>query len=156
MNNQLYVFIIVIIIFGYFYVKISLKTKDTVQILQGNLQKITDDTLHEKHPIIINDKVIDSKELLNSLFKYQYSFVQYFELEKETELENTHKYLILHNTSDNDIDIVIQSPTGKHPPIDINLPSYNVMVLPYKWTILSNGSLYGILLNDFVHRFFHR
>ena len=156
MNNQLYVFTIVIIIFVYFYVKISLKTKDTVQILQGNLQKITDDTLHEKHPIIINDKVIDSKELLNTLFKYQYSFVQYFELEKETELENTHKYLILHNTSDHDIDIVIQSPTGKHPPIDINLPSYNVMVLPYKWTVLSNGSLYGILLNDFVHHFFHR
>lgn len=154
MYNKFFIFFVVMIII-LFYVKISLKTKDDVQILQGNLDKITDNTLYEKYPIIINDKIIDSKELLNTLFKYQYSFVQYFELEKETELLNTHKHLILHNLSDIDIDIVIKSPTEKHPPIDINLPSYNVIILPYKWTVLSNGQLYGILLNDFIHRFFH-
>lgn len=147
--------IIIVVIIFLFYIKISLKTKDDVQILQGNLDKMTDNTLYEKYPIIINDKVIDSKELLNTLFKYQYSFVQYFELEKETELINTHKYLILHNISDIDIDIVIKSPTEKHPPIDINLPSHNVIILPYKWIILSNGQLNGILLNDFIHKFFH-
>lgn len=154
MYNKLFIFFVLIII-GLFYVKISLKTKDDVQILQGNLDKITDNTLYEKYPIIINDKIIESKELLNSLFKYQYSFVQYFDLEKETELKNTHKYLILHNISDNDVNINIQSPTNKHPPININLPSYNVIILPYQWKILSDSSLHGILLNDFIHRFFH-
>lgn len=154
MYNKLCMFFVVIIMI-FLYVKLSLKTKNDVQILQGNLTKITDNTLYEKYPIIINDRVIDSKELLNTLFKYQYSFVQYFEFEKETELKNTHKYLILHNILEEDVHIVIKSPTNKHPPIDINLPSHNVIVLPYKWTVISNLSLHGILLNDFVHRFFH-
>ena len=154
MYNKFFIFF-VLIITSFFYVKISLKTKDDVQILQGNLDKITDNTLYEKYPIIINDKIIESKELLNSLFKYQYSFVKFFDLEKETNLKNTHKYLILHNISDNDVNIIIQSPTNKHSPININLPSYNVIILPYKWKILSDSSLHGILLNDFIHRFFH-
>lgn len=147
--------LIILIFFIYFYVKSSLKTKDYVEILQGDLVKITDNTLYEKQPIIINDKIIDAKELLNSLFKYQYSFVKTFELEKETELFNTHKFMILHNISENYVEILITPPTGKHPPIELNLPPHNVIILPYKWSILSNSSLDGILLNDFIYRFFH-
>ena len=164
--NASYVTIVLaatLVVLGW-YARVYMKTNDDFQIIQLNLSQITDDHLNEKYPILIEDKVVDISTLLISLFKYQYVFKKEFVLNPNTTaFQNVQKYIVLHNASDSDAKISIRPPTKSSPKtaeavkLHTVIPPYNVLILPYKWVIsIDAQQLNGYLLNDFIHRFFHR
>jgi hypothetical protein len=141
---------IIVIVCSYAY--LSLRPRTDFQIIQSNLSKLTDSTLHEKYPILINDQVVNAEDLCDSLFKYQYFFKKTHKLEINKTRKNFSKYLILHNT--NKCDVNIKLCNNIH--VDIIIPPYNVLVVPYSWSVSdSDNELNCIQLNDFVHFFFN-
>lgn len=147
--------IVLLLSFVVFYINACLKTKSSFQILQSSLDKISDNTLYEKFPIVIEEQVVDSKALLNSLFKYQFTFSKFDSLEPNHEFFNNNKFLILHNRSESTSQIIIKSPSKKYPPVNIDLPSHYILIVPYKWSVLTTSDkLHTIMLNDFVHYIF--
>lgn len=154
------VLIAVVFVFRW-YIRAHLRVKHDFQIIQLGLSQITDEHLYEKYPILIQDEIIDASTLLVSLFKYQYVFKEDITLDTNTRpIKNTHKFMVLHNRSDNDAAVSILPPTNHEQegdPIKLKttVPSYNVLILPFKWHI-ANGdvSLHGYVLNDVIHRMF--
>lgn len=137
------------------YVHFSLKPKNDVQILQATLQNITDSVLYEKYPIVIHDQLVDAEALTRTLFKYQFAFSRVMHLAKSEKHTSSHKFLIAHNNqSTSNMTINITSPSTKHPPVDVLLPPYAVLIVPYKWTISCDTDTSFILLNDYIHALF--
>lgn len=168
-DRRVLIIIMIAIALMLLYVHYAMKPKNEINIIQIGLHSITDSTLYEKQPIIIEDRVVDVKDVVNTLFKYQYVYKSEFLLEPDSKIyTNTQKFMIVYNPSEqDDAYVTIASPNQSDtiPSIDMILPANNILILPYKWTIVCNReneeathshSLQVILLNDLIHRFFHR
>lgn len=143
---------VAIIICAYIY--IYLKPKEDFQILQSNLNNITDNVLYEKYPIIINDAVINAEDLLSTLFKYQYVFNKHVVLDENVDLINYTKFLVVHNKNSAVCYFDVSNPPMYSTKITLMLPPFNVMVLPYRWKLYNtNHKLHCIELNDLIHFF---
>lgn len=139
--------IIIIVAYTYLY----LKPKTDFQILQANLNNITDDLLYEKYPIILHDQIVNLDDIVSSTFRYQYVFKKDKVVEKESEMCNRHKYMILQNVQTEECSLEIMSPK-KTVNTSIIIPSFNVVIIPYKWCIKDNTfPLKCILLDDLIH-----
>ena len=152
------------------YAHYAMKPKQDVNIIQTNLDRINDNTLLEKQPIVIEDKIVNVTDLLGTLFKYQYLFKTDSLLKPDSGVQlNTYKYMIVYNTSAEDDAYVTLTPPKsireKYPSIELILPPNTVVILPYLWSIeptegdeknTHSHLLQVILLNDLFHRLFHR
>lgn len=145
-----YICIIIIVVA---YVYLYTKPKNDFQLIQSTLNNITDDYLFEKYPIIIHDKLVNIDDLTDSLFKYQYLFKTYSIIDAHTTLQNRYKFMIIHNTNEEDCHFNLTNPSKKYT-INTMLPSYNIAIIPFKWH-LSDISLHlkSVLLNDLIHSF---
>jgi len=141
-----------IIVIG-FYVHLLMKPKKDFQILQSQLANLSDNELHEKYPIVIEDNIVNAEDLLYSLFKYQYVFKKFNKFKKNNEVKNHAKYLLLHNTNEEDTVVIV---TNIDKSVSINLSPYSVMIVPYSWHVESQKDISSIELRDFVHYFFDR
>lgn len=139
---------IVIILLILFYFQCSLKKKTDIQILQTSLNNFSDSLLYEKYPILIYDKIVNSKDLLSTIFKYQYTFKK----EEKYELYNKNRFLIIYNNNDKDITISISNKNDIY--VDIKLKQNNVIILPAFWYYKLSDDIELIGLNDFVHWFY--
>ena len=143
------------------YIKAYLQTKSAFQLIQVGLDRVTDEHLREKYPILIEDKVVDVSTLLLSLFKYQFVFRSDTVMKSDPRfVRNRHKYMVLQNVSaDTDATVTIRSPNDtddKALQLETIVPPHNVLILPYMWRLANSGSveLRGFLLNDLTHRMF--
>jgi len=152
---MLTVLLILIIFSSYIY--ILLKPKTDFQIIQSSLNNISDTTLYEKYPVVINDNIIDANDLLSTLFKYQYLFRKAFTVTQAYTMINYSKFLIIHNIDNNNECIVnVSNPHRYTNNVDVILYPFNVLIIPYKWKINTNAcNLRCIQLNDFLHYLFN-
>lgn len=143
---------IVVIICSYAY--LSLRPRNDFQIIQSQLSKLSDSILFEKYPILVTDKLVNKEDLCDSLFKYQYFFKKVYMLEMNKTKRNFSKYMVLHNTNDSDANIQICNTKGIV--VDIIIPSFNVLIMPYMWSVVNGDKdIQCMQLNDFVHFFFN-
>lgn len=136
------------------YVYVTLKTKNDFQIIQASLHNLNDDMLYEKYPICINDKIINSQDLLQSLFKYQYIFVNHFTEQQPFHKVNNSKFLVIHNDHSESCDLFVSSPNKRTDRVRFILPAHNVLILPYLWSVSTEENecrVKGTSLNDFTH-----
>ena len=153
---------VVVLICAYVYV--VLKPKQDFQIIQTSLHNITDDMLYEKYPICINDRVINVSDLLQSLFKYQYVFKSQHGLTQPFHKTNHAKFLVIHNDHEEQCELEISNPKKSTAGVQMILPAYNVLILPYLWSVSTTHSdndnnvtrnLRCISLNDLTHFLFN-
>jgi hypothetical protein len=157
---------VVVLICAYVYV--VLKPKQDFQIIQTSLHNITDDMLYEKYPICINDRVINVSDLLQSLFKYQYMFKSQYGVTQPFHKTNHAKFLVIHNDHEGQCELEISSPNKNTTGVQMILPAYNVLILPYMWSVSittttthsdndnnDTCNLRCISLNDFTHFLFN-
>lgn len=117
------------------YVYVVLKPKNDFQIIQTSLSNITDDMLYEKYPICINDRVINVCDLLQSLFKYQYVFKNQYGMTQLFQKTNYAKFLVIHNDHEDQCELEISSPNRSTEGVHMIIPAYNVLILPYMWSV---------------------
>ena len=152
MQTMIVYLAIVVIICSYAY--LSLRPRNDFQIIQSNLDKLNDSVLYEKYPILVNDKLVNIEDLCDSLFKYQYICKKVYELELNKTKKNYSKYMVLHNIMDEDVNIQICNPRGTI--VDIIIPSFNVLIMPYMWSVVNGDhTIKCMQLNDFMHFFFN-
>ncbi len=72
--NMKYLVIIVVVLFLIMYVQGLKKIPNNFTLIQVDLKNIHADIIHEKQPILIYDKIVDPKELMNTVFKYFFIF----------------------------------------------------------------------------------
>ena len=163
-DKRVLIALLVMFILALIYAHYAMKPKQEVHIIQTSLDRISDDTLFEKQPIDIDDQIVNVTDLLGTLFKYQYLFKKDMLIEANSDAYlNTHKYMIVYNTSnEKDAFVVLTPPKSirdRYPSIDMILPPNNVLILPYLWSIepsKDSHTLQIILLNDLFHQLFHR
>ena len=139
-DKKVLIALLVMFILALVYAHYAMKPKQEVHIIQTSLDRINDNTLFEKQPIVIDDQIVNVTDLLGTLFKYQYLFKKDTLLEANDEVYlNTHKYMIVYNSSnENDAYVVLTPPKAirdRYPSIDMILPPNNVLILPYLWSI---------------------
>lgn len=69
-SNFLICTILILLIF--LYLQYYLKFNDGYDIIQVNLDKVNDNILYEKKPVIIYDQIFKIQDILKTLFKYTY------------------------------------------------------------------------------------
>lgn len=140
------------------------KTKDDYTIVQSYLEKINIDTLHDKHPIVIYDRIKDPKTLLKSLFAYSYISASYRMSKHEHIYQTKSKYTLIYNdVSDTLVNLIspkykskiaLGKPLeGQNPDIQyitIKLKQNQVAVLPIMWYYMVDKPCKTIALDDFI------
>jgi hypothetical protein len=144
------------------YIQHYRKHNTAYKIIQSSLDKIDINTLYERYPIIISDKIVDPTKLIDTLFKYSYAF-------KAIRTQNgspipyrtLNKYLIIYNIK-NDIDINIISPfyqkdfhnnttalaNSNVEYVTIKLKKQQVLILPSYWLYQTMQPHHTIAFND--------
>lgn len=152
---------VAMIVLAWWYVRAHLKPKSDFQLIQVGVDRVTDEHLREKYPILIEDRIVDASALLTSLFKYQFVFRTETVMKPDPRfVRNRNKYMVLHNASaDTDAAVTLRSPNdtdNKALKLDTIVPPHNVLIVPYKWRVANTGEveLQGYLLNDLIHRMF--
>nr|QOI90378.1 hypothetical protein HWQ62_00241 [Pyramimonas orientalis virus] len=143
---------IIVIICSYAYM--SLKPRSDFQIIQSQLCNVYDSVLYEKYPILLNDKLVNVEDLCGTLFKYQYVFKRVSVHSKNEIMKSYSKFVVLHNNTTVDTNITLSNPKGSQ--VNMIVPAYNVLIVPYLWGISGNDQgMDCIHLNDFMHFFFN-
>jgi hypothetical protein len=94
-TKTLIIIIIILIILIYFHYYNNYK--NDYNIIQIYLDKINLSTIYEKYPIVIYDKIIEPKKLLNTLFAYSYIFKSEAKIKPIMPTYNRSKHMILWN-----------------------------------------------------------
>lgn len=141
-------------------------------LIQTFLSNLTPELLYERNPIIIYDALATPKDLLKTIFKYQYLIQQ-----ENTTLENSiiaikSKFSLVFSTNVEKATIKLINPmflssfkwkTVKRQRltdtdinstnvsyIDIQLKKHQVMILPPHWIIQSSSKLNKIDIDDII------
>lgn len=105
----LIVFIIILIIS--IYINYDLKYNDNFQIVQLSSNKINQDILYEKYPIIIEDKINDMDDFINVVMPYEKIYKNKFIYNKKNNVnQNLTNYLLIHNSNITPIEVYISHP----------------------------------------------
>ena len=144
------------------YIQSYLKPKYEYTIIQTFLDKITGDTLLDKYPILIYDRLQDPRSLLHSLFAYTYLFDTYSTITPITPFRAKSKYTLIFNDN-NDIAVHLISPKFQVDPkqpldkqnsnvqyITISLKKRQVLILPMHWHLASASPFKAIMLDDIL------
>ena len=157
-------FLVVIILLIVIYTQYYMKYNTTYRIVQAPLNKVDENLLYEKYPIVVADRVVKPESLLSTLFKYKY-LTNTFEMRPGSQNPYfvLNKYTIIYNNVE-DIDINIIAPQyrnefkGFKSNIDINstqvqyvtikLKKQQIIILPAFWIYQANLPHTVISLND--------
>lgn len=143
------------------------------RIIQTQLHNIDDKVLYEKYPIIIQERIVHPDRLLNTLFKYMYSFKERCMVKGSDLVYMTpHKFSLIYNEHA-DMDVNIISPVFKSAfapfvtyqkcmprsqtttldrssveYITIKLKQKQVIILPYSWLYQTTKDHSVMFIND--------
>lgn len=167
--NILVIFAIIIVVFA--YIKLYMKPKNHLELLQVNLSNFNSSMLIEKQPILIFDKVVHPQHVIDIFFKYMYHLSNSTKTKGEY-VQNLSKFAVIHNDTDEVQQISIQKYKSKttsssknmffstiehHKAIEtinIKLPEKNILIIPYLFSIKTDQSIPITYLSDFIHVFF--
>jgi len=164
--------VIIVILIVLIYIHYYNNYKSDYNIIQTYIDKVDINTVYEKYPIVIYDKIIDPKELLKTLFAYSYVFKNEQKIRPIMPTYNKSKHMILWNP-DNDILINIINPKyirnikwqkknkykiatqplselNEVQYITIKLKTNQVLILPAFWIYQCDNYTHIIQLNDFL------
>ena len=173
-------FIILIICIAHLYINLYLKPKKDFEILQSNLQNFKEDMLYEKLPFVIFDDIVNANDILNSIFKYQFSLKKKINYGKtEPIIKNKSKYVVIHNNDHNDLIVYLNLPLIRNDSekkyknnfydiitfdndanlftesmVSVILKPFNIICIPCFWCFqmnISNNNIPVFFLNDFIH-----
>ena len=89
---------IIVILVLLVYTQYYMKHAPGYKILQSSLTNIDINTILEKQPIVITERIVNPLHLTNTLFKWTYAFQQTHVIkEPHVVICSHHKYTILHN-----------------------------------------------------------
>ena len=115
--------IFIIILFISIYINYDLKYNNNFQILQLSSNKITQDILYEKNPIILEDNINDIEDFINVVMPYEKIYKNKFYFDKNNNVnQNLTNYLLIYNSNSTPLDIYIAHPKNK---IQFNWTSSN-------------------------------
>lgn len=164
--NLLTLFILICIVC---YISIYTKPKKHIEILQSDLSSLKTEFLLEKQPLIIYDKIVDPLEVIQSTFKYLYTFKIHKSLTANHIYQSNSRYALIHNPSDEDLTITLLKKNVKknhlnlfytfignefkenENTITIILKPYNMIAIPYLYMMQCEQSLNVHFLNDMFH-----
>lgn len=162
--------ILVIVLIVFLYVQYYAKYNTSYKILQTKLSNIDVNTLYEKYPIIIEDRLVRANTLTSTLFRYSYTS-QSNTIQKGSPFVNLalNKYTIIYNIQ-SDMNINVISPfykkdftyayannlfrsvtplaESKVEYVTIKLKKQQVLILPMYWSYQTELPHHTIILND--------
>ena len=107
----IFIFVLILII----YIKYDLKYNKKTELLQFTSDKITQDILFEKSPIIIEDKINNILDFIGSVISNEFfhknniKFNDIYKINK-----NLSTYMIIHNNNKDIINVYISNPNNKN------------------------------------------
>lgn len=147
------IIVLIIVIYVLHYTKVN----DSYNITQTYIENLTPEILREKHPIIVYDMVPSLKELLKTLFAYEYIFSTNKIAKDDTLIVNKSKYMLLHNIQNHTIDVDIVSPKYAKVSnkkdislVTIKLKPNQLLILPFRWIYHTTAEIYVTVLDDLV------
>lgn len=164
---QIITFILILIIIC--YIIVYTKPKLTTEIIQGSIGHITPELFLEKQPVLIYDKIVNLQDVIDSSFKYLYTFTQTHSVIKDNVYQSNSRYTLIHNTGAEDLFVCINKSRRKHnhlnafysclhkdtfdesKRIEIPLSSHNVLVVPYLFLFKVSETVTVTFLNDIAH-----
>mgnify|MGYP001296450251 CR=1 FL=1 len=176
----LIIFIIILIII--IYINYDFKINKDFQILQLSSNKIVQDILYERNPIIIEDSINNIDDFINVMLSYEKTYKNKFSYHKKNNVnQNLTNYLLLYNSNNKPVDIYISHPRNRYKFnwtssnsnnylvsnyivtnynninntqfVKITLRPKQTIILPKFWLFSINGSLTLISLFGFINYF---
>jgi hypothetical protein len=122
----------------------------TPELLQPQLEDLTQDLLHMRKPIVLAERIVDHRELLSRSFKYEYAFA--IDTYNDAPRATTAKYTVV---------FAKQTPRGHalvdllHPPtgrvLRVRLYDDQTLVLPPHWAYRPDQAVHEWALYDALH-----
>jgi hypothetical protein len=170
--------VIAIILFCILYLSYYAKYTNEFDIIQVFLDKVSPDILYERQPIVIYDSLANPKDLLNTLFKYQYLFQREYDTPTETGVAVKSKFSIIYSSQNEQVVIKLIHPkynsdfkwySSQHQRlsttdinttniqyIDVQLKKNQVMLIPSHWIVHADVSLHKIDIDDVASYIYFR
>lgn len=139
MNKLVLVLVALVVVI---YLRYYLSSNPEFQIIQASLDRIQPKHLFEKNPVIIEEQIVDPLILLNTLFKYLYTFKRVSQPIPNVFLQNKFKFCIIWpTTTASDVKIMHPRDRKKEKPmiLDIKLKRNQCLILPLHWWYKTNG-----------------
>ena len=136
----------IIMLLCFVYLQSYLAVKDDYTILQTWLEKVTPDTLADKHPIVIFDQVVRPDQLLSTLFAYMYVSVVKTKHNSKHVIRNRARYALLFSERATHVNLISpkykkiikynaglsdQDASVKY--VTIKLKPHQLVILPMSW-----------------------
>lgn len=154
MYLRLIIVVIIIVIVMYVYGYFSYPSQFIIN--QVSAEDFQFGLLYEKHPIVIDDPVVDLSEVLQAWFKY--NLIRHMNTESEAWQRNRSKYLVIQGKRDSEL--MMSRPMARlkdgFPITDmlcIKLKRNQMAILPYRWNILFKPEDHAYVeIDDYITR----
>lgn len=131
------------------YVRWSLRPCVGTQILQTDVARCTPDLLAEKKPIVLQDRVVDHRALLTTVFRYQ--FVASDTCKPPSGKRTNARFTVLFNPR-SDCEIDIGHPHHHESRVTrVRLPKNMTLIMPPRWFVSAPSDVGTIRLYDTYH-----
>ena len=148
------------------YLQYYIRVKPDYQILQVYLDNFKLNTLYEKYPIVVYDQIYNVQDILDTVFKYSFTFKSEYDITPGQIYRNSHKYIVL--SCDDDVSVKLIHPKYKKDIkanldesnlqyITIKLKEHQVLIIPALWYFhTSNMDIKAIGLDDLVTKWLYK
>ena len=151
------------------YIYIYTRPKRNIELLQTDITSFDPEHLFEKQPILIFSEIVDKKDFIQVSFKYQYMFQNETWVAQNTAVQNTSKFALLYNDTNDDMIIRTNKRRTKAKygkiyhyvfPEDYGIPEtaikiilkpHNILVLPYLFEYTASKDLKVNYMTDIFH-----
>lgn len=135
------------------YAQRCIQGKHDFQVIQLELSQITDETLREKYPIYIEDRVVSLNDVVSSMFKYSYIKRKNTKITGDVPHLSFSKYAIIHNTFDTEITVMLKN---KSETVEFIIEPDRILVVPYRWEFTLDRTIVVVELWDIIHWVFQK
>ena len=152
--------LIVIIVLLYIYISYYYRYPSNVSITQSSLSYFDVNLLHEKQPIVLEDKMEDIQVFKKSWFKWNYTkYYQMPEQVPEKWYKNQYKYLMIQPQESMElylcpahIKLVNNIPPAEETLIIMKLKAHQIVILPFHWKymIQTYQPIYYLGVHDII------
>lgn len=94
---HIFIYLLVLLLFGIYHRYYNKYNLD-YQILQTKVAQFKSDTLYEKYPLVIEDRLVDKKNFIETTLKYYYTSIDEYKMTNNVLIENNHKNMIIYNS----------------------------------------------------------
>jgi hypothetical protein len=137
MNKSLLISIIILIIL--IYLNYNLKYNNEFQLLQLSSNKITQNILYEKSPIVVQDNISNIIDFIHVILTYEYIFKNKVDYKSSNYVnKNLALYSLIYNSNSKPINVYISHPKNSKKFKSNKLESFNYIISDYKVNDVEN------------------